>query len=75
MYNNLYAKLNESEDEFYGKESGWKMLIHDRRDSAVINIRTHGSTLDNGWGKDVRVYLRHVRCDLIDLFTIYLPVN
>ena len=60
MFNNLYVKLNESEDDLYHKESGWKVLIHDWRDSAVIDIRTHGSTLDAGWGKDVRLYLRQV---------------
>lgn len=84
MFNNLYVKLRESQEEFYEKgENGWKILIHDVRDSPVIDsqfdykfllqsinfiigflisnpVRTHGSTLDNGWGKDIRIYLREV---------------
>lgn len=67
MFNNLYAKLSESEDELYGGESGWKVLINDWRDSAVIDIRTHGSTLDAGWGKDVRLYLRQVNIKFFNL--------
>lgn len=66
MFNNLYVKLRDTEKEFYQGEKGqgergWKMLIHDPRDSPVIDIRTHGSTLDKGWGKDIRIYLRQVR--------------
>ena len=66
MFNNLYVKLTDPEEKIFqgdatGKaERGWKMLIHDPRDSAVIDIRTHGSTLDAGWGKDIRIYLRQV---------------
>jgi hypothetical protein len=68
-FNNLYVKLKDTEMEcsslLWGAkkgegERGWKMLIHDLRDSPVVDIRTHGSTLDNGWGKDIRIYLREV---------------
>ena len=68
-FNNLYVKLKDNEMEcsslLWGAkkgegERGWKMLIHDLRDSPVIDVRTHGSTLDNGWGKDIRIYLREV---------------
>lgn len=68
-FNNLYVKLKDDEVEcsslLWGAkkghgERGWKMMIHDMRDSPVIDVRTHGSTLDNGWGKDVRIYLREV---------------
>lgn len=61
MFNNLYLKLRDNEKELYLKENGWKMLIHDPRESPVIDIRTHGSTLDRGWGKDIRIYLRQVK--------------
>lgn len=43
-----------------GDKSGWKMLIHDRLDSPVIDVRTHGTTLYRGWAKDIRVYIREV---------------
>jgi hypothetical protein len=68
-FNNFYVKLKDNEMEcsslLWGAkkgegERGWKMLIHDLRDSPVIDVRTHGSTLDNGWGKDIRIYLREV---------------
>lgn len=80
MFNNLYVKLVDKEDKLYqgetGKaERGWKMLIHDPRDSAVIDIRTHGSTLDPGWGKDIRIYLRQVsyRIDVTFTDALYYP--
>ncbi|XP_046456628.1 acid-sensing ion channel 4-A-like [Daphnia pulex] len=69
-FNNLYVKLKDTEMEcsslLWGAkkgegERGWKMLIHDLRDSPVVDVRTHGSTLDNGWGKDIRIYLREFR--------------
>lgn len=64
MFNNLYIKLKDTEKELFlagkGGERGWKILIHDPLDSPVIDVRTHGSTLDQGWGKDIRIYLRQV---------------
>lgn len=64
MFNNLYVRVKEHEDETYAGESGWKLLIHDPLDSAVIDVRTHGSTLETGWSRDVRLYLREVRCKM-----------
>lgn len=62
MFNNLYVRLKETEEETFLGESGWKLLIHDRLDSPVIDVRTHGSTLEMGWSRDVRLYLREVVC-------------
>lgn len=59
-FNNLYLKVVETEPVPYRGDSGWKMLIHDRFDSPLIDVRTHGSTLALGWAKDVRVYVRRV---------------
>ena len=41
MFNNLYVKMKENEKEFYERgENGWKVLIHDGRDSPVIDSKT-----------------------------------
>jgi len=48
----------ETESILYKEDNGWKILIHDRQQTPVIDIRTHGSTLHNGWGKDIRIYIR-----------------
>ncbi len=44
-----------------GDKSGWKMLIHDRLDSPIIDLRTHGTTLYRGWAKDIRIYTREFK--------------
>ncbi|KAK2713694.1 hypothetical protein QYM36_009537 [Artemia franciscana] len=58
MFNNFYLKLEEKEKSLYNLDDGWKLLVHDSRDSALIGIRTHGSTVYRGWGKDMRIYVR-----------------
>ena len=56
------TKMHDTEPLAYkGDTSGWKILIHDRKDSPLIDIRTHGTTLYRGWAKDIRVYMRQVR--------------
>jgi len=50
--------LGETEDILYQGDNGWKILIHDRRQTPLIDVRTHGSSLNNGWGKDIRIYIR-----------------
>ena len=52
--------LGETEDILYQGDNGWKILIHDRRQTPLIDVRTHGSSLNNGWGKDIRIYIRQV---------------
>ena len=58
----------ETESILYKEDNGWKILIHDRQQTPVIDIRTHGSTLHNGWGKDIRIYIRQVNL----VYTQYL---
>lgn len=60
LFNNLYLKIEDKQREFYKNDSGWKMLIHDERDSPLVRIRTHGTTLYRGWAKDIRVSIRQV---------------
>jgi len=60
LFNNLYLLLMETESILYKEDNGWKILVHDRQQTPVIDIRTHGSTLHNGWGKDIRIYIRQV---------------
>lgn len=60
LFNNLYLRIEDNQPEFYDNDSGWKMLIHDERDSPLISIRTHGTTLYRGWAKDIRISIRQV---------------
>lgn len=56
--------MNDTEPEAYeGDNSGWKILIHDPKDSPLIELRTHGTTLYRGWAKDIRIYMRQVGID------------
>jgi len=61
MFNHLYLKLHDPEKLVYKDDPGWKILIHDRRDTPVIDVRTHGNTLNRGWGKDIRIYIREFK--------------
>ncbi|XP_063843773.1 uncharacterized protein LOC135090699 [Scylla paramamosain] len=47
--------------QHYNGDSGFKILIHDPRDDPVIDIRTHGTTINQGLGKDVRVAVREFK--------------
>lgn len=57
----MYMLLHDQELHHYEGERGFKILIHDPRDDPVIDLRTHGTTLKEGWVKDVRVAVREVR--------------
>ncbi|XP_071520525.1 acid-sensing ion channel 1B-like [Panulirus ornatus] len=61
IFNNMYLLLEDTEAEVYNHDSGFKILIHDPRDDPVIDLRTHGTTLERGWGKDVRVAVREFK--------------
>lgn len=61
IFNNMYLLLHDQESESYEDDRGFKILIHDPRDDPVIDLRTHGTTLMEGWVKDVRVAVREVR--------------
>ncbi|XP_068246367.1 acid-sensing ion channel 1B-like [Palaemon carinicauda] len=61
IFNNLYLKLHDPETDRYNDDSGFKILIHDPRDHPIIDIRTHGSTLEEGWEKAVRVTVREFK--------------
>jgi hypothetical protein len=60
--NQLFVfKVQDNEPLAYKNDSsGWKLLIHDQRDSPLIHLRTHGTTLYRGWSKDIRVFIRQV---------------
>ncbi|XP_046644342.1 acid-sensing ion channel 5-like isoform X2 [Daphnia pulicaria] len=59
LFNNFYLKLQDTQPLAYKDDaSGWKLLIHDQRDSPLIHLRTHGTTLYRGWSKDIRVFIR-----------------
>ncbi|XP_045121788.1 degenerin mec-10-like [Portunus trituberculatus] len=61
IFNNMYLLLHDTETHYYNGDSGFKILIHDPRDDPVIDIRTHGTTINQGWGKDVRVAVREFK--------------
>ena len=67
MFNHLYLKLHDPEKLIYKDDPGWKILIHDRRDTPVIDVRTHGNTLNRGWGKDIRIYIREVSTESLSV--------
>ncbi|KAG7173800.1 Acid-sensing ion channel 4-like [Homarus americanus] len=56
IFNNMYLRLKDTEQEAYNDDRGFKILIHDPRDDPVIDLRTHGTTLEEGWGKDDLTY-------------------
>ncbi|KAK4020490.1 hypothetical protein OUZ56_002461 [Daphnia magna] len=62
LFNNFYLRLHDVEPLAYkGDASGWKLLIHDRKDSPLVILRSHGTTLYRGWAKDMRVFVRQFR--------------
>ncbi|XP_037803586.1 acid-sensing ion channel 1-like [Penaeus monodon] len=61
IFNNMYLLLHDQESESYENDRGFKILIHDPRDDPVIDLRTHGTTLMEGWVKDVRVAVREFK--------------
>lgn len=66
-------KLQDTQPLAYNDDaSGWKLLIHDQRDSPLIHLRTHGTTLYRGWSKDIRVFIRQVS---FDIHTHYLFIR
>lgn len=56
----IFKMIDEESEVYKGDNSGWKMLIHDRKDTPLIDLRTHGTTLYRGWAKDIRIYVREV---------------
>lgn len=72
IFNNMYLLLHDQESESYENDRGFKILIHDPRDDPVIDLRTHGTTLMEGWVKDVRVAVREVRTLLPRPFVVQL---
>ncbi|XP_050719585.1 acid-sensing ion channel 4-like [Eriocheir sinensis] len=61
IFNNMYLLLHDKEPQQYNGDNGFKILIHDPRDDPVIDLRTHGTTINEGWGKDVRVAVREFK--------------
>ena len=57
----FFFKVQDHEPLAYNNDSsGWKILIHDQRNSPLIHLRTLGTTLYRGWSKDIRVFIRQV---------------
>jgi hypothetical protein len=60
IFNNMYLMLEESEDEHYSNDNGWKMHIHDIDEIPVLGVTTHGTSLYPGQGRDLRLDMKKV---------------
>ncbi|XP_037073773.1 acid-sensing ion channel 3-like [Pollicipes pollicipes] len=58
-FNHLYLVLNDKQQKFRGEE-GFRVLIHDPADDPRLMVRTHGSSIVQRHGRDVRMVLKEV---------------
>ncbi|KAF0306060.1 hypothetical protein FJT64_022371 [Amphibalanus amphitrite] len=59
-FNHLYLVLNDKQKKFKNEE-GFRVLIHDPGDDPRLMVRTHGSSIIQRHGRDVRMVLKEVR--------------
>ena len=60
IFHNIYLKLEESEDDHYERDNGWKFLIHDVHEIPILAVTTHGTSLYLGQGRDLRLDMKKV---------------
>ncbi len=61
IFHNMYLKLEETVDDKYQNDDGWKFHIHDRDEAPVLGVTTHGTSLYPGQGRDLRLDMKKVR--------------
>ena len=61
IFHNMYLKLEESEDDHYLNDDGWKFHIHDVNEVPILAVTTHGTSLYPGQGRDLRLDMKKVR--------------
>ncbi|XP_037073772.1 uncharacterized protein LOC119094967 [Pollicipes pollicipes] len=59
-FNHLYLVLNDKQQKFRGEE-GFRVLIHDPADDPRLMVRTHGSSIVQRHGRDVRMVLKEFK--------------
>ena len=60
IFHNMYLKLEESENDHYHDDNGWKFYIHDVNEIPVLGVTTHGTSLYPGQGRDLRLDMKKV---------------
>ena len=58
IFHNMYLKLEESEDDHYLNDDGWKFHIHDVNEVPILAVTTHGTSLYPGQGRDLRLDMK-----------------
>jgi hypothetical protein len=61
IFHNLYLKVQETEDDLYMGDKGWKFYVHGASETPTLGVQTHGTSLYPGQGRDLRLDLKMVR--------------
>ena len=60
IFHNLYLRLEETELDHYDGDSGWYVYIHHAAERPTLGVRTHGTSLYPGQGRDLRLDMKKV---------------
>ena len=60
IFHNLYLRLEETEHDLYDGDSGWYVYIHHAAERPTLGVRTHGTSLYPGQGRDLRLDMKKV---------------
>ena len=60
IFHNIYLKLEETQEDHYDRDNGWKILIHDVHEIPILATTTHGTSLYLGQGRDLRLDMKKV---------------
>ena len=60
IFHNIYLKLEETQEDHYDRDNGWKILIHDVNEIPILATTTHGTSLYLGQGRDLRLDMKKV---------------
>ena len=60
IFHNMYLKQEESDDNHYHNDDGWKIHIHDAIEVPILAVTTHGTSLYPGQGRDLRLDMKKV---------------
>ena len=74
IFHNMYLKLEESEDNHYLNDDGWKFHIHDANEVPILAVTTHGTSLYPGQGRDLRLDMKKVK-KILDFYNIYTHIR
>ena len=71
IFHNLYLRLEETEHDLYDGDSGWYVYIHHAAERPTLGVRTHGTSLYPGQGRDLRLDMKKV-VFLMNSFCFYI---